>query len=228
MLRYSRVSLACLGAGCAGRVDAEFACNVGHGLDVLDAGIVLDDGAGVHDVAAVLCHAVDDSFAAGADVVRRAVAEERVGHAAAEAELVAQLLVRLEDVCAVGVEDDAGVGKLGEAVEMVAPVTLGVKEDLVAAAPEFLDDWLERGPVVRVELFRPHEGHAAAVHPEADGYVFVGICARQRHVQEVRHERLARRQHFLRLMGHVHRQADVAAQLVGEDVEWSLEYAGDG
>ena len=65
-----------------------------------------------------------------------------------------QLPVDLEDVAPVDVVDDAPVGQLGEGVEVVVPLALGVEQRLVAVLPELLDDRLERGPVVRLELAR--------------------------------------------------------------------------
>ena len=63
-----------------------------------------------------------------------------------------QFVVRVEDVVLVAVEDDAAVGQFAEGVEVMVPFAFGVEQGLVAVLPELLDDRLERGPVVRVEL----------------------------------------------------------------------------
>ena len=76
----------------------------------------------------------------------------------------------VEDVVLVAVEDDAAVGQFAEGVEVMVPFAFGVEQRLVAVLPEFLDDRLERRPVVGVECLRVDERHAAAVHPEADGH----------------------------------------------------------
>ena len=60
------------------------------------------------------------------------------------------------------------------------------------------------------------------------GTCFAGIGGGQAHMDEMRHERFAGLEHLVRLGGHVHREADVAAQLVADDVERRFENAGDG
>jgi hypothetical protein len=75
----------------AGGVRAVLARDLGQQAQVLDARIVLHDGAGVHDVAAVRRHFPDDAPTEGAHILRLAKTEQRVGHAAAEGELVVRL-----------------------------------------------------------------------------------------------------------------------------------------
>ena len=128
-------------------IHAVFPREIGHRADVLHAGVVLDDGAGVHDVAAVAGHAVDDLLAVLADLLGRARAEQVVGNAAAEAELLAQHAMGLDDVALVDVIDDAAGGQLGERFEVMVPLALGVEERLAAVGPKLLDDRLDGGPV---------------------------------------------------------------------------------
>ncbi len=86
-----------------------FARELDHRANVLYLGVVLDDGAGVHNVSAVGRHLVDDPPAVLADPLRIAKAEDCVGHAAGDAELLAELFVDLEDIVLIDVVDDAAV-----------------------------------------------------------------------------------------------------------------------
>ena len=163
-----------------------------------------------------------------ADFVGFAVAEQHVRDAAAEGEFVVQLFVREENVALVHVEENAPLRQRGKVVKVMIPFALGVKHRLIPVLPEFLNARSERGPVVRLKLFRADERHAAAMHPEADGHLLGGVGGRQARVNEMRHERFAGLEHFVRLRGHVHREADVAAEFVADDVEGRFENPGDG
>ena len=65
------------------------------------------------------------------------------------------------------------------------------------------------------------------MHPETDRHLAGRVGRAQPDVHQVRHERLAGREDFSRLGRHVHRQSDVAAQLVGDNVEGRLEDSGN-
>jgi len=65
------------------------------------------------------------------------------------------------------------------------------------------------------------------VHPVADLNPLVGICRSQGHVVEVQHQGFAGGKHFVRLLHHIHRKAEITTQLVADDVKWRFEYAGD-
>src|SRR5262249_27687514 len=90
-----------------GRIYTVLTGRVRHGPQVLGAGIILHDGAGIHDVAAVAGHLVNDSPAKGAYLVRVPEAKHDVRNAAAEGKLVVQLAVDMEDVVLVTMENDA-------------------------------------------------------------------------------------------------------------------------
>ena len=53
----------------AAREDAVFARGFSHGTHVVDSRVVLHDGAGVHDVAAILGHFPDDLLAGGPHIL---------------------------------------------------------------------------------------------------------------------------------------------------------------
>ena len=78
------------------------------------------------------------------------------------------------------------------------------------------------------ERLRVDEWHAAAVHPEADGDLLARVGGAEAHRAQMGHERFARFEDLVGLRRHVHRQADIAAHFVGEDVEGSLEDTRDG
>ena len=153
-----------------------------HHLHVLDVGIILHDGAGVHNIAPILRHFFDDPHAELPYFLRSAPAQHRVRDAAADGELIVQTAMDLEDIVLIAVEDDAAIGQLAEGVEVMLPPALGVKKRLVAVLPELLDTGLERGPVVGLELFRVDERNTPAMHPVADGHLLVHIGSSQAHV----------------------------------------------
>ena len=116
--------------------------------------------------------------------------------------------------------DDAPVGQLGDVFQVRVPLAFGVEQRLVAAGPKLLDDLLQRGPVESLELRRAtRNGTQPRCIHRPMGTFLAGSAPDRRHVQQVRRQGLAGRQHLLRLAEHVHAQAPVAAQLVGEDVE---------
>lgn len=79
-----------------------------------------------------------------------------------------------------------------------------------------------------MKMVHADHGHAAAVHPEPDGHELLGVGGGQGHVQQVGHQCLAGGKHLVRLGVQVHDHAEIAAQLVGQDVQRSLEDAGQG
>jgi hypothetical protein len=143
----------------------------GHHAQVFDARVILHDGAGIEDVTAVARHTVEDLATMLSHFFGFAIAEQHVGNAAAEREFVVQFAVRQKEAPAIHMEQDAAFGQFEKIVEVMVPVALGIEQRLVAVFPELLDARLERGPVVRFELCRVDERHAATVHPEADRHL---------------------------------------------------------
>ena len=101
---------------------------------------------------------------------RRADAEQVVGNAAADAELLAQHAMGLEDVALVHVIDDALLRQLGERLQVAVPLALGIEQRLAAVGPKLLDDRLDGRPIDVLKDLGRDEGDAAAVHPVADGH----------------------------------------------------------
>ncbi len=213
--------------GCARCVHPVVPREVRQGPQVLDAGVILHNGAGIHDVTAVLRHAVDDLFAVCADIIRGLERQYGVGYAAAQAEFVAQYPVRFEDVALVHMVHDALIGKFREALQVMAPIAFGVEQGLVPVPPQFLENGFGCGPVMRFKLTAGYKWYAAPVHPVADRNLLVGVRGIESHVVEVGHEGFAGCQDLVRLVDHVHRQPDIAAQLVADDVKGRLQDAGD-
>ena len=83
-----------------------------------------------------------------------------------------QFLVRLQEVAAIDMEDDAAVGQGGEIVEVMIPIALAVKQGLMAVFPELLDAGFEGGPVMGFELGRRDKRHAATMHPNPNRHLF--------------------------------------------------------
>ena len=162
-----------------------------------------------------------------ADFLGRAEAQQVVRNASAQTELSAQHVVNSEDVALVDVVHDAPVGQLGKRVEVMVPVALGVEEGLMSVGPQLLHDRLQRRPEDVVEMLEGNERHATAMHPEPDRHVLVRIGSGEREVREVRHEGFAGGQHLLRTFAQVVDQSQVAAQLVGDEVQRRAEHPGD-
>ena len=158
---------------------------------------------------------VNDASAEVADLGGFAVAEQHVGNAAAQRELVVQLAVRVEDVVLVTVEHDAAVRQFAEGVEVMMPFAFGVEQRLMAVLPELLDDGLEGRPIMGGESLWVDKRHATPVHPEADRHLLGRIGGGQTDVAQMGHQSFAGLEDFVRLRLHVHRQANEATQLVG-------------
>jgi len=95
-----------------------------------------------------------------------------------EAAVIEQSLARLEQLS--GKRPRAWLGPgMGESND--------TPDLLKAAGIEFLHDWLECRPEDVVELIVVDKRHTAAVHPETDGNVVVGVGGRQGKVSKVRH-----------------------------------------
>jgi len=209
-------------------IDAIVTREFSKGFKIFDGDFVLHDSGGVEDVAAVGGDFVDNFFCEGADFVGGFEGEEIVGDAAADGEFVMDFFGDQYDVVLIDMINDGGGGEFKEAVEVGEPFSFGVKEDLVTEAVEFKDDGLEGGPKDGFEMFLINEGDAAAVHPESDGDLLVGIDGGFCDVVEVGHEGFGGGEYFFRLFVEVRNESEVTAEFVGEDVERGFEDSGDG
>ena len=128
------------------RIHAVLQCRLRQGTHVFHRGVVLHDRAGVHDVAAVACDSLQDVAAVLSDLVRCAMTEQHVGYAAAEAESAPQYFVCTGYVRLIEMEHDAPLRQLGERLQVVIPVPLGIKQGLMSVRPQLLHDRFQRWP----------------------------------------------------------------------------------
>ena len=154
--------------------------------------------------------------------------QQHVGNAAADAELVAQHAAGVVATALVHVVHDAPLRQLGERRQVEIPVPFGVKQRLMPVGPQFLDDRLDGGPIHVAENLRRDEGHPAAMHPVADGHQPLGIGRGLGHRVQVRHQGFTGGHHFVAAIEEVVHQAQVTAELVGENIHGRLEDARDG
>lgn len=111
---------------------------------------------------------------------------------------------------------------------MGVPVPLGVEESLMTRFPNRLDDWPKRRPKDPLEMFGIHERDAPPVHPNGDRDFFLRVGAGECDMGEVRGQRLAGLEDFLRPLSQIFQQPKIPSQLIGEDVHRRLQDSGDG
>src|SRR5437588_9585876 len=100
----------------------------GEDLQVFDAGIVLHDGSGIEDIAAIPSHFLEHFSAERANLIGLAETQQDIGNAAAESKFIMKFVVHLENVVLVAMKNDAALRQFAEGVEVMFPSALGVKE----------------------------------------------------------------------------------------------------
>ena len=125
-------------------VNSIFTSKFGHSSDVFDFCIILDNGVGIHDIAAILSHFVDNFFACVSDFILRTIAQEDIVKAAAYTEFVAYCLVDFENITSVNMIDDtAGLELSADRARGVEVKVLyrivGLGRDDESATAGFLD-----------------------------------------------------------------------------------------